>query len=305
MRMEKEKMKKIWYKRLVAICLIMVCMLSVSSNVYANEESDNGTTGMEFISKSVETGETTVYTISKETVRSGEMVQPSYKGTAPDDRKIIGSDNRIRVTSTTSFPYRAIAYLESYWPDGTTTIGTAWMISLDAAATAGHCVYDSERGGWADNITIWPGYNDGTAPYGSATVTTMHTSTNYISSEDRNYDYGVLELKTSIGNTVGYFGFRWQSASYTGSSATVTGYPGKSLQGQMWKMAGNITSCTSTRLEYQIDTTGGQSGSPVYYYTSDSGYVAIGIHTAEYLNKDYNLGTRITEYMYNFFNEFR
>ena len=67
-----------------------------------------------------------------------EIVNPS---------SLIGKDNRIKVDNTEAMPYSAICYIEIDWPDGSTGMGTAFMIYDDLALTAGHCVYSSENGG--------------------------------------------------------------------------------------------------------------------------------------------------------------
>lgn len=56
---------------------------------------------------------------------------------------LIGKDNRTKVKDTEEFPYSAICYIEIDWPDGSTGLGTAWMIYSDIAITAGHCVYST------------------------------------------------------------------------------------------------------------------------------------------------------------------
>lgn len=62
-----------------------------------------------------------------------------------------------------------------YWSDGTTTIATAWMYGKNVAATAGHAVYSSDRGDWAKSVTLYPGKNESSLPYGSVSVSKMTT----------------------------------------------------------------------------------------------------------------------------------
>jgi glutamyl endopeptidase len=49
---------------------------------------------------------------------------------------------------------------------------------------------------------------------------------------------------------------------------------------------------TDTRLIYDIDTFGGQSGSPIWQQTAEAGLIAVGIHTTGGVSS--NSGTRIT-----------
>ena len=98
-------------------------------------------------------------------------------------------------------------------------------------------------------------------------------------SSNANYDYGLLELNKNIGTSTGYFGMHWTSSSLNGKSITVAGYPGSSIKiRQLWKMNGKVASCNANKVYYSIDTEGGQSGSPVYWYNSTYGYQGIAIH---------------------------
>ena len=55
---------------------------------------------------------------------------------------VIGRDNRIRVTNTTLYPYRAIVHLVIQF-NGQEVYGcTGALISKDTVFTAGHCVYN-------------------------------------------------------------------------------------------------------------------------------------------------------------------
>lgn len=85
-----------------------------------------------------------------------------------------------------------------------------------------------------------------------------------------------------------------------GNSIEVIGYPGEK-DGRLYKMRGSINKITSINggnqivMYTDIDTTGGQSGSPVYKITSAGDYELVGIHVA-YINKhDGNFATLITK----------
>lgn len=320
--MTKSKAKLTIVSIITMILLIFSCV-----NVFATQSNDEYSYSYafdgedaDFISKNLVTDEEKYYDVNNNGVSPlSNITEGSSSGYIPDDYSpnnisdddygiepayIIGSDGRSRVTNTTSFPYSAICYLETKWKDGTTTIGTAWMYWKDIAITAGHCVYSSDRGGWAQSVTIWPGRNGSTTPYGSAYATIMHTSTAWTDSSNANYDYGLLELNRNIGTSTGYFGMHWTTSSLNGKSITVAGYPGSSSKiRQLWKMSGSVASCNSNKVYYSIDTEGGQSGSPVYWYNSTYGYQGIAIHA--YGSSSNNSGTRITQYLFDFFTSFR
>ena len=120
-------------------------------------------------------------------------------------------------------------------------------------------------------------------------------------SEDEEYDWAVLELEDNIGDQTGWLGFGWTSADMTGTEVTISGYPGE-YQYYQYEMSDEITRCTTNKLFYNvIDTSGGQSGSPIY----TSSYVAYGIHCYGLNDNNENSGTRITEWRFNYFKSFK
>lgn len=217
---------------------------------------------------------------------------------------VIGSDNRTRVTATTTYPNRAIGLLRFNDPAGNPRRCTAWLYDESTVATAGHCVYTHDNTnnihGWNSGFLFYPGRNADQSPYGSCGWTTAYSVNGWTADNNAEYDYGALVLNCSVGTTVGWFGLHWQSASYDGTSVTVRGYPGdKTPTYSMWTHSGPITSSATRQLFYQIDTAGGQSGSPVYMPGCGT-YCGIADHAyGRYGGSNANRGTRITEAAFN------
>lgn len=142
-------------------------------------------------------------------------------------------------------------------------------------------------------------------PYGSSTAYRKFSVTGWTQSRNWNYDYGAIQLNSPLGNTVGWFGFRWQSSNTFSGSYTVTGYPCDKPSGTMWRMSDNpgIRGVNTYHLFYQIDTYGCQSGSPVYHnYSSSCSTCSTAIHsygTGQSPYPQYNSGTRITQSVFN------
>lgn len=86
-----------------------------------------------------------------------------------------------------------------------------------------------------------------------------------------------------------------------GTNIVVRGYPVEK-NAQMWSMSGTIAASATHKLSYYIDTTGGQSGSPVYKNNGD--YQCVGIHT-NYNNLGFNQATRIDESLFDIMNQYR
>lgn len=220
---------------------------------------------------------------------NGTAIRPSA---TPES--VIGTDNRTRVTSTTTYPWRAMAHITFTAHAGGSYICSGSMYGPNMILTAGHCVHDGT--GWNSNFRVYPGKNGTSNPYGSCGWTTVYSVLGWTRDRNSNYDYAALKLNCSIGNTTGWLGLHWQSATLTGTSVRISGYPGeKTPYYSLWTMAGPIKSSSTYRYTYTIDTSGGQSGAPIYRGGCGT-YCAEGIHTN---GGSVNSGTRITQSVFN------
>ena len=209
---------------------------------------------------------------------------------------IIGADDRVKVTTTTNFPFRAIASLLITARDNSRWIGTGWFISPRTLITAGHCVYIKGSGvpgrdGWVKSITVIPGRNGTSMPFGSATSKDFRSVTGWTNNGDENFDYGAIIIPTPLGSTVGFFGFGvYSDNDLRASVANIAGYPGDKPSGTQWFHARQVTNVNAQKVFYDVDTMGGQSGAPVWRIIDNKRY-AIAIHA--YGGVLANSGTRI------------
>lgn len=212
---------------------------------------------------------------------------------------VIGADDRVRVTNTTVYPWRAICALLITAADNRRFIGTGWLVSPRTVITAGHCVYMHDAGGWARSIKVIPGCNDGSEPYGSYTGTTMRSVTGWTSSKNRDHDYGAIILPSSSrpGLQTGTFGLAVRNDSFLMNSAlNLSGYPGDKGGRQQWFMAQRPKRVSDRVITYDIDSMGGQSGSPVWVLENGQRY-GVGVHTNG--SSSGNSATRINTAVFN------
>jgi glutamyl endopeptidase len=233
-------------------------------------------------------------TVSSIAGSTGTLAPNSVTGMSPNS--VIGKDTRKRVNNTEEYPYSAIVLLNVYFPRGTYQC-TGFLISPSLVVTAGHCVYDRQDGGDVVRVVAIPGNNATVEPFGYCLGTTAYTVTGWRPSQNDLYDYGAIKLNCSIGNTVGWFGWRWTSASLARTSVTITGYAGdRPPKGSMWTASGKISGSTERQVSYTISTGPSQSGSPVYQRGCKA-YCAVAIHAlgTDPPEHPLNEGTRITQ----------
>jgi glutamyl endopeptidase len=212
---------------------------------------------------------------------------------------VIGADDRVKVNNTTDYPWRAICSLRITAADDSTWIGTGWLAGPRVVMTAGHCVYIHARGGWVKRIEVIPGRNGASRPFGECTSSQFHSVKGWTESKKRSHDYGaiILSSECKYGNRVGFFGFASLGFfSLLGLKVNLSGYPGDKPTGTQWWHARRITLVTPRTLVYNIDTAGGQSGSPVWRLKNGQRH-AVGIHTNG--STAGNSATRITDPVFN------
>jgi glutamyl endopeptidase len=211
---------------------------------------------------------------------------------------VIGNDDRVRLADalTQTNPWRQICSLRIRATTGKSYVGTGWFIGRQVLATAGHCVYLQKEGGWPESIDVSPGRSGNAEPYGRVTARRFATVDGWIGDGARDFDYGVIFLDDpAVGTNVGNFEVEAAlDGEVAGVTARVSGYPAdKDRAEYQYYHERVLQSVTPTRLFYDIDTFGGQSGSPIWLQAEASPAIAIGIHTTGGLTS--NSGTRISE----------
>jgi glutamyl endopeptidase len=208
---------------------------------------------------------------------------------------VIGTDDRIRINNTTSYPWRTICSLRITAQDNSQWIGTGWLVGHRTVITAGHVVYIHSRGGWVKEVEVIPGRNGASFPYGSCKSSNLKSVKGWTESRKRTHDYGaiILPQNCKYGQQLGYFGYgNYSTSTLNNLNVNLSGYPGDKPSGTQWWHARNISRVTARTLVYNIDTAGGQSGSPVWRVVNNKRY-AVGIHTNG--SSAGNSATRITK----------
>jgi V8-like Glu-specific endopeptidase len=218
---------------------------------------------------------------------------------------VIGDDQRTQIIDTTIYPWRAIAALLIVARDNSNWVGSAWFISARTLATAGHCVFINSpqlpaRHGWVKSISVMPGRNGTTLPFGAATSTEFKSVDGWTSAGDPNHDYGAIILPSPLGTQVGTFGFGiFPDDDLKTVDANISGYPADKDPGTQWFDHRQVIEVNPTKVFYDIDTAGGQSGAPVWRVNGQE-TTTIAIHAYGVGGGiQSNSGTRITQEVYD------
>ena len=229
-------------------------------------------------------------------------VDPETVATAQQQLEtVFGPDDRIQVMNTTITPYKRICHLRILAANGKLFLGSGFFIGPRTILTAGHCVYMHSEGGWPKRIVVTPGRNAGDTAFGTFTTTKFRSVQGWVTDQDRNYDYGVIQIERSdsISQNIGAFGFGYyENAALLNKKLNNAGYPGDKPSGTLWRNGRKAISVTPTTILYDFDTYGGQSGSPVWFYrVTDGRRMVVGIHTNG--GSSSNSATRITKEVYD------
>lgn len=163
--------------------------------------------------------------------------------------------------------------------------GSGVLVADDIVITSAHVVYTPEYKTLNTDFKVIPATSNGSMPYGTRSVSQVVVNPEYLSALSLANDFAVLKLTSPLGKSAGYLKVSTQVSE--GEFAQIAGYP-QDRMGYMVHAADKIISVSDTKLQYTIDTIGGQSGSPILNANNE----VIGIHNGAY--PDSNAGARIT-----------
>ncbi|MBQ8515503.1 MAG: trypsin-like serine protease [Ruminococcus sp.] len=281
-------------KKLTALALTTAVMLVVIvSTAIVPALADSGADTRRYRKYNYATGNYTTYNLTVD-------YDADYSVNA---RSIIGGTNEMVESSET-----AVVHLDG-------SGGTGFIIGKNLIATAAHCVYSN--GAIVSNVVRIIDANG--AEVATYEPIYYHIPMEYGQTGNSNYDYALIELDSNV-NLMEYgriyLGLATDEFMASGKNVTVTGFPQLSgddvingwVYGKRYQAIAPIVYLPNDenadqRLFYTADTSGGDSGGPVYITeTMQSGDVyktAIGIHT--HGGNTYNSGVRITSPVLKFY----
>ncbi|WP_425255775.1 trypsin-like serine peptidase [Mammaliicoccus sciuri] len=193
------------------------------------------------------------------------------------DESIIGPDDRKLVKDIKKYPYKSIVFIKSYFDDYKYIGGTGFMIDDYSVLTAAHVV--DKKDIKIKKIVVYAGYQDNEATIDTVNVIKKYTIPEWINTRNSNLDMALLILEKPLGKTIGKLNIVDKSS--INELVFTSGYPGgndlnkgKIKPGYQYYSSGEIVKITNDKLFYDLDSEGGQSGSPVFNNNNE----VIGIH---------------------------
>jgi V8-like Glu-specific endopeptidase len=222
---------------------------------------------------------------------------------------VLGTDERVKITNTTVTPWKQICSLKITTADGKKYIGSGSIISSRLILTAGHCVYIPRTKSYVKSIEVIPGRNGSSKPFRSHVATLFAASKGWKDSQKKEYDFGfvILPPKHGIDSArVGSMGVaNTSNANVLGWTVNNSGYPGDRDGGQhQYFNAKKIVQADEKMIYYDLDTYGGQSGSPVWIYDPKS-YQRLQIAIHAYGGQKSNSGPRINSAVFKTIQDFK
>lgn len=229
---------------------------------------------------------------SKSAEREGEgrsrlKGAPLERGTA---KSVIGSkDDRQRVTGTRGFPFNAIAFL-ALRDSGGGSRATGFLVSPYMVLTNGHVVWDAEGGEFIREMKIAPGQTQAAAgrpcerPFGTRDAVRFATNAGWVETQRIDFDYSAAFFETPFSGISTYMPLVFDVAPGRGGIVNVAGFPGEVRKEKtlaLWHDDDLVEAVQGRVLRHKVDTTGGNSGSPVWELFSQTGQRrAIAVHSS-------------------------
>lgn len=194
----------------------------------------------------------------------------------PSAERVFGRDDRVKVLNVGEPPWCRICALRIHCRSGTYA-GTGWILGRHTVVTAGHCVYFPDQSAWASQIEVLVPRRDG--GWITTKSSEFRATRDWTRSDRPTLDVGVIVVPDPIGDVNGTLPFAAGSDEELSSTlVTVSGYPADLDDGEVqYNDTLALLRVTTDRLEYAVDTFGGQSGAPVLGSLDGSRRV-VGIH---------------------------
>ena len=180
-----------------------------------------------------------------------------------------------------NYPYTAVCEVVSTFADGAVEQGSGVFVSANDVLTASHMLWQTDHGGAAVSVTVYPGADGGSLPFGAESAVQWHyyeiddsggQTTQFMSQ----YDVGVISLSVNEGYQTGWFGM---DPNAWAGDYHLTGYPAIYRPDRMCDDFGYADHDASywTFNYSSIESNPGNSGGPLWYEGADGFPYVVGV----------------------------
>lgn len=209
---------------------------------------------------------------------------------AGDGKTVIGpTDDRRRVTGSAAFPFNGLTYLAFDTAKGGMR-ASGFLVSPHMVLTNGHVVWDAQGGRFSRNMEIVPGQTQGRAgevpatPFGTRRAVRFATNAGWVETQRIEFDYSAAFFETPFNGITTFMPLVFDVGPGAGGIVNVAGYPGEVGREEtfgLWLDDDRVESVQGRVLRHKVDTSGGNSGSPVWETFSATGLRrAIAVHSS-------------------------
>lgn len=253
------------------------------------------------------------YSYTKQKQLSNYILEPAAKNTNAREAGIIGTDDRYLAHGTENTGVVRLS-----------TGGTGFVVGDHQIATVAHAVY-SKNNQWKDLEYIQTYNMTGRLTNTKLTPVEVHVPKDYdydSSSGEKDetfyYDYALITVKEDLSNYVHFelgASYSANQTNYDNIPVYVTGCP-QSIPGgnantylKLYSGEGHVVSnCDDnmTLLHHDVDSVGGNSGSPIYVITKniingEESYTYTALAIDSFANGSSNYGPRMNKYLFQFY----